>query len=273
MTEDIAALIERLLAYAKDQGGWHNIDETCEAAATALAAQSERIAALEKERDAVAATDEEVARAVERLRHLARLADAMSTENNRREAELDRQTADLLARVAAGRDEAEAGLRAARKVAEARTDWATAAEARAEKLEAALRWLAAAFENYCNDLGHPSDSYQRDCIEKARRAAIGGDAPMRTPDNRKETAMTNEQIKHMVERFLSWKLPEDFKPDGGITFTPEFNVEYMASLGKPPSRHEPTGTNLLDYRQAEAMVRHIVDGLPRAAIGGDHDLT
>lgn len=29
-------LVERLRAYAKDQGGWHNIDETCEAAADAL---------------------------------------------------------------------------------------------------------------------------------------------------------------------------------------------------------------------------------------------
>jgi len=30
MSSDI---VERLRAYAKDQGGWHNIDETCEEAA------------------------------------------------------------------------------------------------------------------------------------------------------------------------------------------------------------------------------------------------
>ena len=71
--------------------------------------------------------------------------------------------------------------------------------------------------------------------------------------------MTEAQIKHMVERFLSWKLPEDFAPDGGITFKPMFN-EHTAH----PMRHEPFGTNLLNYHQAEAMVRHILDGMREA---------
>jgi hypothetical protein len=77
----------------------------------------------------------------------------------------------------------------------------------------------------------------------------------------KENEMNDEQIKHMVDRFLAWKLPENFRPDNGISFEPEFNVEYMASMGKPPMRHEPTGTNLLDYTQAEAMIRHMVEGM------------
>jgi hypothetical protein len=76
--------------------------------------------------------------------------------------------------------------------------------------------------------------------------------------------MTDEQIKHMVSRFLCWRLPEDFQPDNGISFRPTFNEEYMASLGKPPMRHDPVGTNLLNYTQAEAMVRHMLEGLPRA---------
>jgi hypothetical protein len=29
-----------------------------------------------------------------------------------------------------------------------------------------------------------------------------------------DPAMTDEQVKHLVERFLSWKLPENFSPDG-----------------------------------------------------------
>jgi hypothetical protein len=29
-------LVARLRAYAKDQGGWHNIDDTCEEAADAI---------------------------------------------------------------------------------------------------------------------------------------------------------------------------------------------------------------------------------------------
>jgi len=74
--------------------------------------------------------------------------------------------------------------------------------------------------------------------------------------------MTDEQIKHMTERFLQWRLPENFNPDAGISFNPEFNVEYMAKQGKPPMRHEPVGTNLFDYTQAEAMIRHMIDGLP-----------
>lgn len=76
--------------------------------------------------------------------------------------------------------------------------------------------------------------------------------------------MSDAQIKHMVDRFLSWKLPENFRPDAGITFTPEHSVEFMASLGKPPMRHAPTGTNLFDADQAAAMIRHMIDGLPDA---------
>lgn len=76
--------------------------------------------------------------------------------------------------------------------------------------------------------------------------------------------MTDEQIKHMVNRFLGWRLPENFQPDAGISFNPEYNVEYNASRGVPPARHQPSGTNLLDATQAEAMVRHMVEGLPTA---------
>lgn len=69
--------------------------------------------------------------------------------------------------------------------------------------------------------------------------------------------MSDEQIKHMVERFLSWKLPENFNPDGGISFKAEFNEHTPW-----PMMHEPSGTNLFDYTQAEAMVRHMLEGLP-----------
>lgn len=76
--------------------------------------------------------------------------------------------------------------------------------------------------------------------------------------------MTDDQIKHMVNRFLAWRLPANFAPDAGISFAPEFNVEYNAKQGKPPQRYEPTGTNLFDCTQAEAMVRHMIDGMPTA---------
>ncbi|MGV2110141.1 hypothetical protein ACQZ46_02565 [Agrobacterium salinitolerans] len=69
--------------------------------------------------------------------------------------------------------------------------------------------------------------------------------------------MTEEQIKHMADRFLQWRLPEDFAPDCGISFKRDFN-EHTAH----PMKHEPSGTNLLDARQAEAMVEFITQGLP-----------
>lgn len=69
--------------------------------------------------------------------------------------------------------------------------------------------------------------------------------------------MNDAQIKHMVSRFLTWKLPEHFRPDGGISFEP------IGSKGTVHEfRREPVGTNLLDANQADAMVRHMLDGLP-----------
>ena len=77
--------------------------------------------------------------------------------------------------------------------------------------------------------------------------------------------MTEEQIKHMTERFLTWRLPENFNPDAGISFKAEYNDSpgVMKALGlTEPMRHEPVGTNLLDYTQAESMVRHMIEGMP-----------
>lgn len=70
--------------------------------------------------------------------------------------------------------------------------------------------------------------------------------------------ISEAQIKHMVERFLMWKLPSDFWPDGGVSFDP------IASKGTPHEfRLEPVGTNLLTFTQAEAMVRHMIEGMPK----------
>ncbi len=69
--------------------------------------------------------------------------------------------------------------------------------------------------------------------------------------------MTDEQINHMVSRFLAWKLPADFNPDGGIHF------ERIANRGSEYEyRHEPSGTNLLNWTQAKAMIRHLVEDMP-----------
>lgn len=65
-------------------------------------------------------------------------------------------------------------------------------------------------------------------------------------------------IGTLVDRFLAWKLPEDFHPDAGISFQPYFNVEWNAKHGRPPQRNEPIGTNLLTADQARAMLEHVL---------------
>ncbi len=60
--------------------------------------------------------------------------------------------------------------------------------------------------------------------------------------------MTEDQIKQMAERFLNWKLPDGFNPDCGITF----------DKSKIHPQSWPTGTNLIGYTEAVAMVRHMV---------------
>lgn len=66
--------------------------------------------------------------------------------------------------------------------------------------------------------------------------------------------LTDEQIDAMVRRFLHWKLPADFNPDGGITFEP------VGNAGTPYEfRREPVGTNLLTFTQARAMVLHMIE--------------
>ncbi len=69
--------------------------------------------------------------------------------------------------------------------------------------------------------------------------------------------LNDEQIKHMVDRFLMWKLPEDFHPDGGVTFEREYR-----GYGGTMHKCEPIGTNVLTAIQAKAMVLHMLEGLP-----------
>lgn len=72
-------------------------------------------------------------------------------------------------------------------------------------------------------------------IEEAQRARIGID------------------VDAMVNRFLGWKLPEDFHPDCGITFKRESDYEHP-EFGR--TKFEPTGTNLFHAGQAKAMFEH-----------------
>ena len=71
----------------------------------------------------------------------------------------------------------------------------------------------------------------------------------------------NKTIDRLVNKFLCWKLPKDFCPDGGIFFKripdfPEFNKwEY-----------EPIGTNLFTADQAKAMFEYLLADEPQALL-------
>jgi hypothetical protein len=90
-----------------------------------------------------------------------------------------------------------------------------------------------------------------------RQALRGAPSQTRQPPT-EELKMTNKQITYMVERFLGWKLPQNFNPDGGISFTPTGNT------GTPHEyKHNPVGTNLFDATQAEEMVHYMLEGMPQ----------
>lgn len=69
--------------------------------------------------------------------------------------------------------------------------------------------------------------------------------------------MTEKRPPHvtdeMVSRFLSWKLPKDFHPDGGMVFIPTKGRGH-------DSPHWPVGTNLLTAQQAREMLEHVFGG-------------
>lgn len=86
---------------------------------------------------------------------------------------------------------------------------------------------------------------------EAAHSDFGGYDPAIEPTSK------DAQIKRMVDRFLAWRLPENFNPDGGIIFS-------HTSGG---IENKPTGTNLFDYTQATEMVRFLF-GLPASPTGG-----
>lgn len=55
--------------------------------------------------------------------------------------------------------------------------------------------------------------------------------------------------EEMVYRFLSWKLPESFRPDCYVEFDRERAKE---------NRLWPVGTNILSFEEARAMLEHVL---------------
>lgn len=59
--------------------------------------------------------------------------------------------------------------------------------------------------------------------------------------------ITEQMLDEIVNRFLSWKLPINFSPDAGISFTPSANPNCW-----------PTGTNLFTAVQAREMFKYVL---------------
>ena len=69
--------------------------------------------------------------------------------------------------------------------------------------------------------------------------------------------MDEEKLERMVDRFLTWQLPEDFYPDGGINYDPPSD-ESMGTKSYKPKRHVFVGTNLFTADQTREMILHIL---------------
>lgn len=70
--------------------------------------------------------------------------------------------------------------------------------------------------------------------------------------------MNDAQIKHMVDRFLGWRLPKPWHPDNGISYQ-------RPNYAHAPADHDwPTGTNLFGADEAREMVQYMLDALPEA---------
>ncbi len=70
-------------------------------------------------------------------------------------------------------------------------------------------------------------------------------------------------INAMVDRFLGWRLPDNFNPDGGITFKRESDYEHP-KFGR--TKYEPIGTNLFNADQAKEMFEYALGGsMPQGA--------
>lgn len=105
--------------------------------------------------------------------------------------------------------------------------------------------------------GVVSDDQMQGAIE-AYYAYVGDDDPpsldgMRAAPPASPAGVPD--VSAMVNRFLGWKLPKDFAPDAGISFTPG------------PTQHLPhcwpTGTNLFTATQAQALFEYVIAVAPQ----------
>ena len=71
------------------------------------------------------------------------------------------------------------------------------------------------------------------------------------------TILSLTQQTYMLNRFLSWELPKDFNPDGGISY----ERNYKGADGNEITRVS-YGTNLLTFAQAKNMLDYMLYEIP-----------
>jgi hypothetical protein len=68
--------------------------------------------------------------------------------------------------------------------------------------------------------------------------------------------LTDEQISHMADRFCGWPIPENWNPDGGVSY------ERFGNKGTPREfKRDTSGTNLFSHEQAKEMIRYMIVGM------------
>jgi len=67
-----------------------------------------------------------------------------------------------------------------------------------------------------------------------------------------QAAPSVPDIKTLVDRFLTWPLPDTFAPDAGISFN------------APDERWWPTGTNLFTATEAQQMLEYVLSAAPES---------
>lgn len=69
-----------------------------------------------------------------------------------------------------------------------------------------------------------------------------------------------------MTRFLGWRLPDDFHPDGGVVFE-----RVMPNGAARPREWWPVGTNLLTAVQVRAMLEYVLGHYPADATAAAFD--
>lgn len=68
------------------------------------------------------------------------------------------------------------------------------------------------------------------------------------------TKTQSKALETLSNRLLSWPLPDNFNPDGGITFEP------IGNKGTPHEyKRHPVGTNLFDATQARGLIEYLLE--------------